>query len=140
MAGVFWSIVSGVGFGLFQVLNRRAGRYLDTYFGTFILLLVSAVILVAAALATEDLRLLQEAPMSAYANFALAGIVHFFVGWTLISVSQKRVGAARTGAFVGAAPLFGALIAALFLGEFLNLLTLLGIFLVVGGVFLVSNG
>ncbi|HSF80490.1 MAG TPA: DMT family transporter [Anaerolineales bacterium] len=137
--GVFWAIVAGVGFGFFQAFNRKAGVGIDPYRGTFILLLISALILVAASFVQEDLGMLAAAPLSAYLNFAMAGLVHFFIGWTLISLSQNQVGAARTGALVGATPLFAAVVAALTLGEILDLWTILGILLVVGGVYLVSN-
>lgn len=140
MTGIWWAVLSGLGFGLFQTFNRRAGRGMDAYRATFILLLVSAVLLTVASLATENLTLLSAAPLSAVVNFGLAGLIHFFAGWTLLSVSQKKVGAARTGALVGATPLFASAIAALTLGEVLRLPTLLGIVLVVAGVYLVSNG
>jgi drug/metabolite transporter (DMT)-like permease len=140
MTGIWWAVLSGLGFGLFQTFNRRAGRGMDAYRATFILLLVSAVLLIVASLATENLTLLSAAPLGALVSFGLAGLIHFFVGWTLLSVSQKKVGAARTGALVGATPLFASAIAALTLGEVLRLPTLLGIVLVVAGVYLVSNG
>ncbi len=113
---------------------------MDAYRATFILLLVSALLLTAATLATEDLSSLRAAPPRALVNFGLAGFIHFFVGWTFVSMSQNRVGAARTGALVGATPLFATAIAALTLGEYLSLPILLGIALVVAGVYLVSNG
>ena len=137
--GVFWAIVAGVGFGFYQAFNRKAGVGLDVYRGTFISLLISALILVAASVVQEDLSTLASAPPSAYLNFALAGLVHFFIGWTLIGLSQNQVGAARTGALVGATPLFATAIAALTLGEILDLWTTVGVLLVVGGVYLVSN-
>lgn len=140
MTGVLWAAISGIGFGLFQTVNRRAGRGMDAYRATFILLLVSAIILTVASLMTENLNLLRAAPLSALVNFGLAGLIHFFVGWTLLSMSQKRVGAARTGALVGASPLFATVIAALALDEFLRPPAVLGIVLVVAGVYLVSNG
>ena len=140
MAGVLWATLAGIGFGLFQVINRRAGRNMDVYQATFILLFVSAVILTIASLVTEDLSLLAAAPLSALVNFGLAGIIHFFLGWTLLSVSQKRVGAARTGALVGATPLFAAIIGALLFNEFLNWPVALGITLVIAGVYIVSTG
>jgi drug/metabolite transporter (DMT)-like permease len=139
MLGTLWAIVAGVGFGIFQTVNRRAGRGMDVYQATFILLVVSTVILVVASLATENLSLLQTAPPGALISFGLAGFIHFFVGWTLLNVSQKRVGAARTGALIGTTPLFATLIAAVLLNEFLSWPTLLGILLVVGGVYLVSS-
>jgi drug/metabolite transporter (DMT)-like permease len=111
---------------------------MDAYRATFILISVSALLLTAASLATEDLSLLRAAPPSGLLYFALAGFIHFFVGWTLVSVSQKRVGAARTGALLGSTPLFATVLAALILGEFLRPPALMGVVLVVAGVYLVS--
>lgn len=140
MTGVLWAIVAGVGFGVFQSFNRRSGRSIDAYLSTFILLLVSAAILVAASILTEDLSLLRDAPWSAIASFGLAGLIHFLLGWTLISLSQKRVGAARTGALIGATPLFAFVVGLVAFGEFLSLPVMVGIILVISGVYLVSNG
>ncbi|MFQ5611090.1 MAG: EamA family transporter [Anaerolineae bacterium] len=140
MIGIVWAIAAGLGFGLFQSVNRRAGRSMDVYRTTFILLLVSAVLLGAASLVTEDLALLRAAPPGALLSFAAAGFIHFFAGWTLLSISQQRVGAARTGALIGAVPLFGTVIAALTLDEFLSWPTILGVVLVVAGVYVVSSG
>jgi len=137
--GVFWAIMAGVGFGFYQTFNRKAGVNIDAYRATFISLLISALILVVASFAQEDLSRLTTAPLGAYLNFAMAGLVHFFLGWTLISLSQNKVGAARTGALIGATPLFATIVAALTLGEFLDIWTIFGILLVVGGVYMVSN-
>ena len=89
MSGVFVAIFSGVTFGLFQVANRRAGRQMRLYLGTFILLAVSAVILVIASVLFEDLGLLlPQITWLGVAYFAVAGLIHFLVGWTLLSASQ----------------------------------------------------
>ncbi len=140
MTGVWWAVVAGVGFGVFQIVNRRAGRYLEVLPATFILLVISSAILLAVSLLFEDLAMLWQAGLAAFIYFGLAGFIHFFLGWTWLSVSQKRVGAARTGALLGATPFFGTLIGALFFGEFLDVATLAGIILVVAGVYLVSSG
>ncbi|MCB0195016.1 MAG: DMT family transporter [Anaerolineae bacterium] len=140
MTGVVWATLAGVGFGLFQSFNRRAGRNLDVYWSTFILIVISAVFLVIISLLTEDLTLLFSAPPSAYINFGLAGLVHFFVGWTFLSFSQRLVGASRTSALLGTIPLFGLIIGFLFFNEFLSLPVIFGITLVLVGVYLVSNG
>jgi drug/metabolite transporter (DMT)-like permease len=140
MTGISWAIVAGIGFGLFQTVHRRAGLGIDVYRATFILILVSALILGGLSSVTQDLSLLWAAPLGALVSFALAGLIHFFLGWTLLSVSQKRVGAARTGALIGSTPLFAAVVAALTLGEFLDPPTVLGVVAIVIGVYLVSNG
>lgn len=140
MTGVLWAALAGLGFGLFQSFNRRAGRGIDVYWSTFILIFISAVILVVVSIFTENLNLLRTAPLTAYINFGLAGLIHFFVGWTLLSLSQRLVGASRTSALLGTTPLFGLIIGILFFNEFLSLPVMLGITLVFAGVYLVSHG
>ena len=140
MTGVLWAIVAGIGFGAFQSFNRRAGRSIDSYLSTFMLLVVSAAILVVVSLLTEDLSLLKDAPLMAYVNFGLAGFVHFFLGWTFLTLSQKLVGAARTGALIGTTPLFAFAVGLVFFGEVLSLPVIIGVVLVISGVYLVSNG
>jgi hypothetical protein len=93
MSGAVWATVAGVGFGLFQCLNRQAVRGLD------------------------------------------AGLIHFSVGWTLLNASQKRIGAARTSPLLAATPLFGSVLAAVTLGEVPGIVTILGMLLIVGGVY-----
>ncbi|MGB0386987.1 MAG: EamA family transporter [Ardenticatenaceae bacterium] len=139
MTGIWWAIVAAIGFGFFQLVNRKAGSRIDVYRATCMLLFVSALILIVASLLVEDLSLLWEAPLSAYFYFALAGLIHFFLGWTFLSASQQRVGAARTGALMGAIPVFATIIGALTLGEFLSWQTFIGILLVTIGVYLVST-
>lgn len=140
MTGVLWAIVAGLGFGVFQSFNRRAGRSIDSYLSTFMLLVVSSIVLVIVSLLTEDLSPLREAPLMAYVNFGLAGFVHFFLGWTFLTLSQKLVGAARTGALIGTAPLFAFAVGLVFFGEVLSLPVIIGVILVISGVYLVSNG
>ena len=140
MTGVWWAIVAGLGFGVFQSFNRRAGRSIDSYFSTFMLLVVSAIVLTIVSLLTEDLSLLREAPLTSYIHFGLAGFVHFFLGWTFLTLGQRRVGAARTGALIGTTPLFAFAVGLIFFGEVLSLPTVLGMILVIAGVYLVSNG
>lgn len=139
MSGVLWAVVAGVGFGFFQTVNRLAVRGMDVYVATFLQLLISALILTGASAWTEDLTLLWSAPAWALVDFALAGLLHFFVGWTLLNASQKRIGAARTSPLIGTTPLFGTLFAAMALREVPPAAALLGIAAVVAGVALISG-
>lgn len=138
MTGTLWATISGLGFGIFQAFNRRAGRAFDAYFSTFVLIAISAVILAIASVLTEDLGQLGRAPAMAYINFGLAGLLHFYVGWTFLSISQNRVGASRTAVLSGSSPLFALFISAMAFDEFLRLPVLAGIFMLMGGVYLVS--
>jgi drug/metabolite transporter (DMT)-like permease len=134
MSGPVWATLAGVGFGLFQSLNRQAIRGMDVWQSTFLQLAVSTVILLAATLATVDLGLARSASPGALAAFVAAGLVHFSVGWTLLNASQKRIGAARTSPLLAATPLFGAVLAAVTLGEIPGLVTVAGMLLIMAGV------
>lgn len=138
MSGVIWAILAGLGFGVFQTLNRKAGESLDALRGTFILIAISAVILIVIAILTTDISVLATTPASAFLSFAIAGFIHFFIGWTLISYSQKQIGAARTGAVIGTMPLFGLVIDILLYNEPITFPLLLGVSLIVGGVIIIS--
>jgi drug/metabolite transporter (DMT)-like permease len=138
ITGALYAALAGVGFGVFQAFNRKARAGFNVSWATFILLLVSAILLAIGSILTEDLSLLWQVTARAYINFSLAGIVHFFLGWTLLTISQNRVGAARTGALVGATPLFATIVGFLALEEVLSIPLLVGVFTVVAGVYLVS--
>jgi drug/metabolite transporter (DMT)-like permease len=138
MAGVAWAAVAGIGFGLFQSVNRAALRGMDAIASTFLQLLVSAVVLVAASLVTGDPGRLLAAPAAALLSFAAAGLVHFSVGWTLLNLSQQRLGAARTSPLLASTPLFGVVVAALTIHELPSAPELAGVALIVGGVYAVE--
>jgi drug/metabolite transporter (DMT)-like permease len=135
MSGAIWATVAGVGFGLFQSVNRQAVRGLDVWQSTFLQLAVSSVILLAATLATGDLNELGAVSPVALAAFLGAGLVHFMIGWTFLNASQKRIGAARTSPLLAATPLFGTILAAVTLGEVPGAVTVLAMALIVAGVY-----
>ena len=113
-----WATVSGLGFGIFQSLNRRAIRGIeDPYVSTFLQLAVATAVLVVASLASEDVSRLGDASAATIGIFALAGIVHFVLGWLLLNVSQARIGASRTAPLITLTPLFGTALAVLIRGE-----------------------
>jgi drug/metabolite transporter (DMT)-like permease len=140
MTGVLWAAAAGVGFGLFQSVNRAALRDLGVLESTFLQLLISAAILSAVSLVTEDVGDIAAAPPSAVVWFAVAGLIHFAVGWTLLNASQKRIGAARTSPLIATTPLFGAAVAALTLDERPEATSWIGIAVIVAGVYVVSAG
>jgi drug/metabolite transporter (DMT)-like permease len=118
VSGVLWATASGIGFGLFQSVNRRAIRGIeDPYVSTFIQLAAATGILVVASLLSEDLGRLGDASFAAIAIFALAGIIHFVLGWLLLNMSQMRIGASRTAPLITLTPLFGVVLAAIALRE-----------------------
>lgn len=140
MSGAAWAALSGAGFGLFQALNARAVRDLESvYASTFLQLLVAALILAIAAVATEDVSELAHVSAWGLSAFALAGLVHFFVGWTTLNFSQARIGAARSSPLLATTPLFGLVFAAVFASELPRGAALAGIALTIVGAYLVSD-
>ena len=118
MSGVLWGTVSGIGFGVFQSLNRRAIRGIeDPWVSTFLQLAVATAVLVAASLVSEDPSRLGDAGTKSIVLFALAGVVHFVLGWLFLNVSQMRIGASRTAPLITISPLFGLVLGLVLLGE-----------------------
>jgi drug/metabolite transporter (DMT)-like permease len=119
VSGVLWGTVSGIGFGVFQSLNRRAIRGIeDPWVSTFLQLAVATAVLVAASLVSEDPSRLGDAGAKSIVLFALAGIVHFVLGWLFLNMSQMRIGASRTAPLITISPLFGLVLGVVLLGEF----------------------
>jgi drug/metabolite transporter (DMT)-like permease len=141
VSGALWAAASGVGFGLFQSVNRRAVLDIeDSYVSTFIQLVIAALVLVAATLATEDVGTLADAPAWSLAAFAAAGVVHFLLGWTFLNISQRRIGAARTSPLLTMAPVFGLVLAFLTLGEVPSAVGVAAILPMIAGAYLVAGG
>jgi drug/metabolite transporter (DMT)-like permease len=138
VVGVVPAVLAAVGFALFQLVNRRALSGVDVFRGTATLLGVGAAILLLIAWVTGGLALVPSAPVAALLFCAAAGFVHFFCGWTLLGLSQVRLGVARTGILLGTVPLFGALVAAAALDEGLTAPAVLGLLIVTTGVAVVS--
>ena len=140
MSGVIWGAASGLGFGLFQAVNVRAVRQLDdVYVSTFLQLVVAALVSVLICLASGDLALLGDASAWSLAAFTIAGALHFFLGWTLLNVSQHRIGASRSAPLLATVPLWGLAIAAIVRGEGPQLEAVAGIALMVAGALTVSS-
>jgi drug/metabolite transporter (DMT)-like permease len=139
VTGPALAAAAGLGFGVFQTLNRRAvGGMNDAYLATFLQLVTALGVLLVASLATEDVGLLADATALSLFYFSLAGVIHFSLGWTLLNMSQMRIGAARTSPLLATTPVFGAAIAVLVLQEVPSWLVWLGVALVTAGALVVS--
>ena len=140
MSGVIWGTASGLGFGLFQAVNVRAVRQLDdVYVSTFLQLLVAAIITALICALSGEVALLGDASAWALGSFVIAGALHFFLGWTLLNVSQHRIGAARSSPLLSTVPLWGLAIAAVVYGELPGAAAIAGIALMVAGALTVSS-
>jgi len=140
VSGVLWATASGIGFGLFQSLNRRAIRGIeDPWVSTFLQLSVATAIPVVASLVSEDLGQLADASATSIAIFAIAGVIHFVLGWLLLNMSQMRIGASRTAPLITLTPLFGVVLAALTLGELPSAVVLAAIAPIMVGAWLLAS-
>jgi drug/metabolite transporter (DMT)-like permease len=140
VSGAAWAILSGVGFGLFQALNARAVRDLGSvYTSTFLQLLVAALVLGLTAAVTEGPDALAGATAWALIAFALAGMIHFFAGWTTLNLSQARIGAARTSPLLSTTPVFGLVFAAAAAGQVPGAMAVGGIALTIAGAYVVTD-
>jgi drug/metabolite transporter (DMT)-like permease len=140
VSGVLWATASGIGFGLFQSLNRRAIRGIeDPWVSTFIQLSVATAVLVLASLLSEDLSRLGDASGDAIALFAIAGVIHFVLGWLFLNMSQMRIGASRTAPLITLTPLFGIVLAAVTLGELPSAAVLTAIAPIMAGAWLLAS-
>jgi drug/metabolite transporter (DMT)-like permease len=140
MNGAALAAVSGIGFGVFQSVNRRAVSEMTVEVATFLQLLVASAVLVVVAGAAGDLGRLGDAPLGSLLWLAGGGFVHFFLGWTLLNASQKRIGAARTSPLIAATPMFGVAVAFVTLGEAPSALAWAGIALISAGAYCVGFG
>jgi drug/metabolite transporter (DMT)-like permease len=140
VSGVIWGAASGLGFGLFQAVNVRALRQLDdVYLSTFLQLVVAAAVSALICALSGELGLLWHASAWALGSFVIAGTLHFFLGWTLLNVSQHRIGAARSSPLLSTVPLWGLLIAAVVYGQLPGPEGTAGIVLMVAGALTVSS-
>jgi drug/metabolite transporter (DMT)-like permease len=140
VSGVIWAAASGLGFGLFQAVNVRAVQQLDdVYVSTFFQLGSASLVLVVLSAVTGELAVIDDLTAWAIVSFTIAGAVHFFMGWTLLNVSQHRIGAARTAPLLATVPLWGIAIAAVVYGELPPAAAWIGIVLMVAGALTVSS-
>lgn len=140
MTGALWAALSGVGFGVFQVLNARAVRDLaKVYVATFLQLLAATGVFGILVLLAGTARELTALPAASFGWFALSGVVHFLFGWTTLNESQLRIGAARTSPLIATTPLFGLAIAAVTTGALPGPVALLGILVTVVGAYLITD-
>jgi drug/metabolite transporter (DMT)-like permease len=140
VSGVIWAAASGLGFGLFQAVNVRAVQQLDdVYVSTFFQLVSASLVLVVLSAVTGELAVIDDLTAWAVVSFTIAGAVHFFMGWTLLNVSQHRIGAARTAPLLATVPLWGIAIAAVVYGELPPAAAWIGIVLMVAGALTVSS-
>lgn len=140
LAGPLLSVVAGLLLGMFQLAHRRAHEELhDRQIRLSILLVVAVAVVIVVIMSSDARAQLTSIPGTSIVYFALGGLIHFFLGFILMSNSQARVGAGRTGVLIGTTPVFSAIVGYAVFGEQLAPLVLAGIATVIAGVMVVSR-
>jgi drug/metabolite transporter (DMT)-like permease len=139
VTGALWAAASGVGFGVFQVLNARAIRDASSvYLATFVQLVVATAVFAGIVAGNGRLHRIADIPAAGLGWFAAAGMLHFFLGWTTLNQSQARIGAARTAPLLATSPVFGVAFALVYPGSVPGAVALAGIAVTVLGAYLVT--
>ncbi len=136
--GIFYAIVAGLFWGTSPVLVKRGLVRADVSAATLYQQATILVTLIVAALYEGKLFAGDISPM-AILVFAGTGVVGAYLGRTLFIKTVDQIGAARAQSLNNSSPLITVLLAALFLGEPLTLTVLVGVVLIISGVFFITE-
>ena len=137
--GVFLSIIMAACFGFSQLSTRKGLVNIAVDQGTFIMIVVSTILMSIPFFWLDGITLAQNADWVGLAYFISAGLVHFVGGFTFMNLSISTIGAARTGSLIATTPLFATFLAAFALNELINLPLIIGVVVVIGGVRLIAS-
>jgi drug/metabolite transporter (DMT)-like permease len=136
--GVLYAIIAGVLWGTSPVLVKRGLVHSDVSSATLIQQAVILCTLIGLTLFEESLS---TGPISVFATlvFIATGAVGAYLGRTLFVKSVDQIGASRAQSVNNTSPLVTVLLAALLLGERLTVTVLVGVVLIVSGIFFIPK-
>jgi drug/metabolite transporter (DMT)-like permease len=132
---VVFALTAAASWGLSAVCVRLGQRFISTSVGTMVSLLFGIVLAVVMVLVL-DRHAIGEIGVSTIVIFGLVGIFNFPMGRFFNYLSIRHLGIGRSTPIVASTPLPAFVIAVIFLGETINLATLVGTVLVVAGIYL----
>ncbi len=133
MLGVLFALVSSFSFSVNTVLARRGLAHAAASAGAFVTVMIGVPMFLVAALVTGQLFNAGDVALTAYAQLAAAGILHFGFGRYCNYRAASAIGATRTAPVQALAVPYAVFIAFLFLGETINLAMAAGIGLMLVG-------
>jgi drug/metabolite transporter (DMT)-like permease len=139
MIGVFWSLLMAAFFGFSQLAARKGLMEVAVDQGTFIMIVISTILMTIPFFWLDGLTLLQQVDWIGLTYFIAAGLVHFIGGFTSMNLSISTIGAARTGSLIATTPLFATFLAAVTLDELINAPLIGGVGVVIVGVRLIGS-
>ena len=138
MTGTSWALVAAICFGVGQLLNRKSNQLIDAYRTTFGLLVVVETLLISTGTRGRGPGDARHRP-ARIAGGLRRGHAHPLRGaWTLLGLSQQRIGVARTGALVAACTFGGNSARCRLSRRASDLGIAVGVTLAAGGVALIS--
>lgn len=135
MLAITLAVIAASCWGFSAVLVRTGLRHLTPAVGTLISL-ISALAFTAVLVLLLQLPELLDVSVAAVAMFALIGILNFPMGRFFNYLAMSHLGVGRSTPILASAPLFAVIGAVLFTGEELQLATIAGITLILGGLYI----
>ena len=133
LLGVIFSLISSFSFSVNTVLARRGLARAAASAGAFVTVMIGVPMFLVAALVTGQLFNAGDVTLTAYAQLAAAGIIHFGFGRYCNYRATSAIGATRTAPVQALTVPYAVLIAFLFLGETVNIGMGIGIALMLAG-------
>jgi uncharacterized membrane protein len=133
----YFSFQTALCFSIAHIFVRRGLVHSNALTGSLISLGTSAAVFWLLVLVFIPLSALET---SAVGYFVAAGIFAPAIGQTLGYVGMERIGVARSSPIVNTSPIFSSILAVIFLGELWVLQNVVGTFLVIFGVIILSSG
>ena len=127
MFGAILGLLSAAGFGVTNVITRRAMLRVSANYIATLTVFTGPIFFLAAAVLTGEIWKLLHFPWQAHAFLALSGIVHFALGRSWGYRSIRLIGATRSNIVTSLNPIVTVLLAILILGETVSFTMLIGI-------------
>jgi transporter family protein len=136
--GIIYALTAGLFWGTSPVLVKRGLAHSNVSAATLCQQATILLTLVISALIEGDL-FAGKIPAPAILIFCGTGVVGVYLGRTLFLKSVDQIGASRAQSLNNSSPLITVLLAALLLGEALSPAVMIGVLLIISGVFFVAE-
>jgi drug/metabolite transporter (DMT)-like permease len=140
MTGIILSLLSAAAFGANSIVTRRGLIRLSARNGVFVTVMLGIPLFMLAALATGELFKFDRISAFGYGMLAAAGVVHFLFGRYCTFRAINAIGANRTMPIQATSGFYSVIVAVIFLGEKVDVITGIGIVLLLLGPGLVAEG
>ncbi|MBM4263375.1 MAG: DMT family transporter [Deltaproteobacteria bacterium] len=136
--GVIYAVIAGLFWGTSPVLVKRGLVNSNVSAATLVQQATILVTLIVASLIEGDF-FAKNVPTQALLIFAGTGVIGAYLGRTLFVKSVDQIGASRAQSLNNSSPLITVMLAAAVLHERLSWAVLVGVVLIVSGVFFVTD-